>query len=345
LSCRQNGGLQRDSRNRPWVEFSLPLSRLPLWCKEVAGDGDVKVPTFRHFSREVRRKGDLCLPRKGRGPPSTLDAILLPVGNIYFELTETFNATQPVVALASGQAVVYYRVAIMSKDGDWVIRETPEACATVLGELDVRRAHYRPGAPLDVRWLSGGWSSHFEFSDERQRRVRCDFVSRPPRVSQSAVDRIFADAKRSSRMVVVDLDALIAMKQTQRAKDFAIIGELARLLPPEREIELTTDPDRIIALATTFGGSSQRPVARLAATGADRHAVVLALAEEIDGLQQADRHRVAIYEAAARPYLEACRAAATSAITLRETHDRMVEIAERILPQAPTSELSSANAQ
>ena len=49
---------------------------------------------------------------------NSLDAMLPPVPNIYFELTAAFNATQPVVALASGQAVVYYRVAIMSKEGD-----------------------------------------------------------------------------------------------------------------------------------------------------------------------------------------------------------------------------------
>ena len=88
-------------------------------------------------------------------------AILRPVAdaparNIYFELTEAFNATAPTVALASGQAVVYYRVAIMSKDGDWIIRETREACAIVLGELEARGAQYRPAPPLDVRWLAGG---------------------------------------------------------------------------------------------------------------------------------------------------------------------------------------------
>lgn len=38
-----------------------------------------------------------------------LAAILQTVPNIYFELTAAFNAKQPVVALASGQAVVYYR--------------------------------------------------------------------------------------------------------------------------------------------------------------------------------------------------------------------------------------------
>jgi predicted regulator of Ras-like GTPase activity (Roadblock/LC7/MglB family) len=267
------------------------------------------------------------------------------VSNIYFALTEAFNATERVVALASGQAVVYYRVAIMSKDGDWVIRETAESCATVLEELERRGAHYRPGAPLDIRWLSGGWSSHFEFTDDRQRRVRCDFLSRPPRASREAVQRLFAPTMSASGMHVVDLDTLIAMKQTQRAKDYPVIGALATQLPPEREIELTTDPDRIIALAATVGRSAGRPVARLAGAGADRHAVVVALAEEIDGLQQADRHRMAAYEAAAQPYIEACRAAGIHAIPLRQAHDRMVTIAERLLPRTPLQGFSDADAQ
>ena len=267
------------------------------------------------------------------------------VPNIYFELTAAFNAKQPVVALASGQAVVYYRVAIMSKDGDWVIRETPEACATVLQELGERGAHYRPGAPLDVRWLSGGWSSHFEFPDDRQRRVRCDFLSRPPRVSRPAVNRLFDAATAGPGMIVVDLDSLIAMKQTQRAKDYPVIGELAMLLPPEREIELTTNPDRIIRLAATSGRLSSRPVARLAVAGADRHAVVLALAEEIDGLQQADRRRMALYESAAGPYLEECRVSGIAVLPLREAHARMVEMAGRLLPLSPIPGAADADAQ
>jgi hypothetical protein len=49
------------------------------------------------------------------------------LANVYFELTEAFNEAEPTAALASGQAVVFYRIAIMSKDGDWVIRESPDA--------------------------------------------------------------------------------------------------------------------------------------------------------------------------------------------------------------------------
>lgn len=252
------------------------------------------------------------------------------VTNVYFELTEAFNASAPTVALASGQAVVFYRVAIMSKDGDWVIRESPEACERVLAVLESRGARYRPSSPLDVRWLSGGWSSHFEFFDDRRRRIRCDFVSRPPRVSTVSVEALFV-GHRQSRLVTVGVESLIHMKHTQRAKDYAVIGPLAALLPPEREIALSTDPDRVLALAPRFGTDVTRPAVRAGLSG-DRRAVVLALAVEADDLQQRDRRRVERYEAAAVPYLEACRALRVGDLPLRAAHTCMCEAAERHLP-------------
>ena len=60
--------------------------------------------------------------------------------NVYFELTREFNRLGPVAVLSSGQAVVYYRLAIMSKDGDWIVRETSEACDRVLSVLSERSA-------------------------------------------------------------------------------------------------------------------------------------------------------------------------------------------------------------
>jgi hypothetical protein len=178
--------------------------------------------------------------------------------NIYFDLTEELNAEGPIAVLASGQAVVHYRLALMSKDGDWILRETPDACRRALAVLEKYGARYRPGAPLDVRWLSEGWSSHFEFSDPQERRIRCDFVSRPPRVSLEEVAALFLPSREPDPMLVVGVEPLIRMKQTQRAKDYPVIGELARLLPPEREVELTTDPDRVLALAPVYGKDSGR---------------------------------------------------------------------------------------
>jgi len=259
------------------------------------------------------------------------------MGNIYFELTERFNAGGVIAVLTSGQAVVHYRIAIMSKDGDWILKEDPGACERVLEELAARDATYRPGAPLDVEWLSGGWSSHFQFLDERGRRVRCDFFSRPPRVEEQKLGGLFSE-RSDSPLCVLDVDSLIRMKQTQRAKDYAVIGELARLLPPEREIELTTDPDRIIELATAHGQASEREAAKCARAGGDREAVVVALARETNALQEADRARVEAYQRAADTYFREFRKAGIDRMPLREAHATCLELAGRLLPRDPLCE-------
>lgn len=276
-------------------------------------------------------------PRYGRRIYSTQMA------NVYFELTAAFNRHQPTVALASGQAVVFYRLAIMSKDGDWVIRETAEACRHVLSVLAARGARYRPSAPLDVRWLGGGWSSHFEFFDAGGRRIRCDFVSRPPRVSPAAIEAVFA-RPRDEEPLVVDVESLIRMKRTQRAKDYAVIGVLAGLLAPDKEIELTTDPDRLLALTTEIGPPRTRPGVAAAAARGDRRAVVIALAEEVDDQQQDDRRRMERYAAAASRYLEECRSDRLCDLPLADAHARMTEAAERWLPLRP-QEGDDADAQ
>jgi len=198
------------------------------------------------------------------------------VTNFYFELTREFNQLGPAAVLSSGQAVVYYRLAIMSKDGDWIVREADDACAHVRSVLAKYGARHRPSAPLDTRWLGGGWSSHFEFFDSRQRRLRCDFVSRPPRVPAEALTAMFRRSPASETLLVVDRDVLIRLKQTARAKDYAVIGELARQLPPDEEILWTTDVDRILELSPLVDRGSSRPSVQAARSGAGRNAVVAA---------------------------------------------------------------------
>ncbi len=254
--------------------------------------------------------------------------------NIYFDLTEELNAEGTIVVLASGQAVVFYRLALMSKDGDWILKETPEACRRALTVLEKHGARYRPGAPLDVRWLRGGWSSHFEMSDLQARRVRCDFFSRPPRIRPDEVAALFSPEETPKPLQVVGLEPLIRMKQTQRAKDYPVIGELARLLSPDREIELTTDPDRILELASGVGQDSERLPVRAALSGA-REDVVVALAREADRLQQEDRARLDKYRAAAVDYLREVQAARIGDLDLPYAHERICEIAERWLPFDP----------
>ena len=257
--------------------------------------------------------------------------------NAYFELTREFNRLGPVAVLASGQAVVYYRLAIMSKDGDWIVRDTADACSRVLSVLSERSARYRPAPPLDARWLRGGWSSHFEFFDAAERRLRCDFVSRPPRISPSAIQAMFQKSAGED-LPVVDRQTLIRLKQTGRAKDYAVIGELARQLPPNEEIAWTTDVDRILELAASTAGASSRPSVRAALEGEGRAAVVAALAQEIDEMQRADRDRLAVYERAAEPYLAEFRRMGLNRLPLAVAHEEACRLAEALLPERPTED-------
>jgi hypothetical protein len=252
------------------------------------------------------------------------------VENVYFALTEELNRNGRIAILGSGQAVVWHRLAIMSKDGDWILRENENACARVLEVLEKRSARYRPGAPLDIRWLSGGWSSHFEFQDHLGRRIRCDFFTRPPRLDRSHLEEIFTNPALPP---VIELEALIRMKQTQRAKDWAVIGEVARRLPEDRELALTSDPDRIFELAPKHPGCD-RPSVK-AALGGDRKAVVRALAEEIYELQLRDRDRLARYEHAAAAYLAEVARLDKSRLALPAGHRVLLDLAERLLPRSP----------
>ncbi len=258
--------------------------------------------------------------------------------NVYFELTREFNQLGPAAALSSGQAVVYYRLAIMSKDGDWIVRDAPEPCAHVRSVLSRHGALHRPSAPLDVRWLGGGWSSHFEYYDVDERRIRCDFVSRPPRVSAETLTAMFRGQSAGQPFLVVDRDTLIRLKQTGRAKDYAVIGELARQLPPDQEVEWTTDIDRILALSVIVNRPSSRPSVQAAQRGAGRAAVVAALALEIDELQQSDRRRLAVYQRAAEPYLNEFRRMALDRLPVEQAHEHACRLAEALLPQRPTEE-------
>jgi hypothetical protein len=146
--------------------------------------------------------------------------------NIFIELTEKFNAGRFRAIISSGQAVVLHRLAVASKDGDWIVREDDEALKHILQVLDMFGARYRFGAPFDKKWLAGGWSSHFEFMKESL-RVRTDFVSRPPRISAEGLSRIWVESGERNPPFI-GLEDLADLKKTNREKDYVIIGELAR---------------------------------------------------------------------------------------------------------------------
>jgi len=256
--------------------------------------------------------------------------------NIYAILTRAFNRDGLRAILAGGQAVVAHRLAVMSKDGDWILRENEGSVRHVLDVLADYDARYRFGAPLDVRWLSGGWSSHFEFMREGI-RVRTDFVTRPPRVSGAALDRLWAESGELP-LPVADLQSLAEMKKTNRERDYAVIGELARMMSGADDrilysrsardlIRLEREhPDRVRELA------ARRPVLRSIAAGRD--AVEIALDAERRAMMRANEERLARYMVAAEPWAAAWPdvARAIDGLPLHAAHRILADRADGPLP-------------
>jgi hypothetical protein len=260
--------------------------------------------------------------------------------SIYIEITEAFNQGRLRAVLSSGQAVVFHKLAIMSKDGDWILREDEEALRHVRAVLAQRQARYRFGAPLDLRWLKEGWSSHFEFRAGLL-RVRTDFVTRPPRLTCENLASLWAQASQDV-FPVVGVRDLCDLKKTNREKDYAVIGDLARLLDaPCDQLRFSRSARDLTQCAARHPElvrelSDERPVLVSIAHGMD--ALETALDAERRRLMHANEARLQRYLDAAAVWREAWPRveAGLDGLALEEAHDRIVQQAETLLPFAPS---------
>lgn len=255
--------------------------------------------------------------------------------NPYFAFTDACNAAQPTVILASGQACVWYRLALASKDGDWIAREDEAALATIRAELSRRQARYRLGAPLDVRWLAAGWSAHFESVDQEGLRYRFDFVSRPPRLPAARLAALWVSVAAGASAVVTRPD-LIQLKQTMRLKDYAFIGALAAQLPdPADQVRWTLDPEHLAALLADHRDLADRlaelrPSCAGIPPTADRLAV--AIDAETRASRRSDDQRIQAFSAALQPWTARFRSLGLDALSLEDAHQRCCAAALDCLP-------------
>ena len=259
--------------------------------------------------------------------------------NPYLQLTADFNRGRLRALLSSGQAVVVHRLAIMSKDGDWILREDAEAVGHALESLSQLGARYRFGAPLDLRWLAGGWSSHFEHRREGM-RLRTDFVSRPPRIPPAWLTRIWeeADANGSD---VVGVEPLAALKLTNRDKDYAVVGELARLMTdPLSQLLYSRSARDLLQISEEYPvlleeAARRRPVLTHVSEG--REVLEEALDRERRALMHANEERLASYQTAvqdwARIWPEVQRE--IEGLSLLDAHRVVTSRAEGVLPFEP----------
>jgi hypothetical protein len=224
--------------------------------------------------------------------------------NIYVDLTDAFNRGRVRAMISSGQAVVLHGLAIMSKDGDWILHEDGEATGHVLEVLGSHGATYRFGAPLDVRWLQGGWSSHLEYR-QGPLRLRTDFVTRPPRLSPEALAAAWAEGARRSPPVI-GIRELAELKKTNREKDYAVIGELARRIPDvPSQFLLSRSARDLVRLAEAHPdewarAGQRRPILLRVADGTE--ALEVALDAERRELMHANERRLQAYLDAAHEW-------------------------------------------
>ena len=236
---------------------------------------------------------------------------------------------------------------MMSKDGDWIARETPEALNHVLQVLAGHGARYRLGAPLDVAWMAGGWSAHFEFrqthsSFNSPTRVRTDFVTRPPRLSPDELAQMWreqeAQSAQSDTVPVIDMARLARLKQTDRERDYAVIGELARRMSSARDQFLYSRSARDLkALAAQHPDlcqelPAQRPL--LAHLNESRESIETALDAERRQLMRRNEARLDAYMEAARNWYAAWPQLSRQldALPLLKAHEIIVEKARTLLP-------------
>lgn len=257
--------------------------------------------------------------------------------SVYVQLTRRFNEGRLRAILAGGQAVVLHRLAMMSKDGDWILREDAEAMKHVLHALGNEGAHYRFGAPLDVRWMSGGWSAHFEFTQEGL-RVRTDFVTRPPRLKPGRLAEIWREQESRKDLAFLGPRDLADTKKTNREKDYVVIGELAREMPAvddrilcsrsARDLMELADkhPARMAALA------KERPLLAVVKEGLE--ALERALDAERRQLIHANEQRLSRYMEAAEAWAGCWPdvSAKMAKRSLADAHEVMVESALGTLP-------------
>lgn len=256
--------------------------------------------------------------------------------NVYLQLTDEFNTGRLRAIICSGQAAVLHHVAIMSKDGDWILQEDMESCLHILDVLGRHGAHYRFGAPLDVRWLSQGWSAHFEFYHDPL-RVRTDFFTRPPRISKTELTAIWKE-QSDNYPPYVNLVQLARMKQTDREKDYVIIGELARQMQaPADQIRYSRSALDLMRLREhhpTLVDQLVRERPALAMIQEGRERLEAALDAERRALIHANEQRLSRYEAASKSWMERWPKLTEQiqSLPLREAHLIIRQEAETHLP-------------
>ena len=255
----------------------------------------------------------------------------------YYGVVRSARERGVICAITSGMACVHYGVATSTKDCDVLC--SPEQSARLLeviieataeGTRPVYRGHLT--APLDHRWLRGGWTSHFAW---------------PTRPAPAHLD-VFGVAPRGSSPWAADFRGWFVhphtvgeMKRTDRQKDWPFATSLGLRMLGEGDLRGWLHLFDHEALLEAFEKIpcppemvAQRPSLALLAAGDDR--LDIAVRGEVEFWHQLDKLRLSIHRQASRAYVVATRHdPEADALDVRRQHTVRVRLAEKLLPHAP----------
>lgn len=253
------------------------------------------------------------------------------------ELVARARALGASSAITSGMACVRSGVAAATRDCDMLC--SPEHAGVLLGLLAATpfraaacayRGHLT--APLDVRWLRGGWTSHFWWAAAGP-DVCLDVFGAAPRAS--------VPWERDVQDGYAGLHTVAEMKRTNRERDWPVATGLGLKLLRAGDLRgwlHIFDHELLLDLATRIPVPAemvaQRPILLLVEARDAR--LEVALKAEVEFWHRLDRLRLRIYRDAARSYALAVQDdPRASNPDLRVQHQARVALAVRLLAASP----------
>jgi hypothetical protein len=242
-----------------------------------------------------------------------------------------------VCAITSGMACVYYGVTQATKDCDLlcaadsagrlldVLRATP-----LYGVGCSYRGHLT--APLDQRWLRGGWTSHFDWA-RGEIAAYLDVFSVAPRASSRWMTE--------GTGALTGMHTVAEMKRTVRPKDWPLATALGVKLLEAGDPRGWLHIFDVVTLQEVFARVplpdaqiAQRPCLALLRDSDPR--LELAVFGETVFWQTLDRLRTQVYQTAVRGYFLAVKSDPEADLPdLDRQHEVRVRHAERLLPTSP----------
>ncbi|OQX15211.1 MAG: hypothetical protein BWK80_41160 [Desulfobacteraceae bacterium IS3] len=238
--------------------------------------------------------------------------------------------------ITSGLACVHYRFAEFTKDCD--VWTDPQHAHDFLNFIAGKTFEQKPvcyrspmSAPIDIRWLAGGWSSHLSWGE--QQRVKLDIFGRPPRIT--------GKQEINKKALFSDLETLVLVKKTQREKDWDSINFMAMqmlesgnqrgLLHLYQAKNLT---NILSASVVSEDMVKERPLLEVLKKAGEEKIDSLTHAEK-RFWQKVDHYRLEIYQKALTEYAKEAKKILIKKSAFLVAHQKLCDLAEGALPTHP----------